>query len=434
MTLLPRKAQAMKLSKTITAFAESIADLKEVFKGNVGVIALSWFLFSLTGSLVNPFFAKYAKDLGASDLHVAVMRSLGMLALALSTIPGGLLTDYLGRVKVILIGTACISVAQFLYAVAPDWRFLTAIFVFDYAVHFYQPALTAIVMDSLQRGEEFKGFLGLNIVMAIPGLFMPVIGGVLYDTLGVTGIRLGFALQGIVSITVFVMRAKALKETFKPRDKDLGKIIFELSGYRAVLFRALKLYLFTSILWQVSLGVANTYLAIYVLDVLGLSKPMWGLLSAISTTGTICASLILLRTNPRPERAALYSAVVVSAVQITLALPYHVRHMTITTATLLAASLVMGLASNILNSALSTILTRTLPVEIRGRAIGIQRLLDNFGASAASLVAATLYLGVGYAESFLVSSTVGLLSSLYLYTILLRRWPKERERRLRLEE
>ncbi|MEM1858381.1 MAG: MFS transporter, partial [Desulfurococcaceae archaeon] len=100
----------MKLSKTITAFAESIADLKEVFKGNVGVIALSWFLFSLTGSLVNPFFAKYAKDLGASDLHVAVMRSLGMLALALSTIPGGLLTDYLGRVKVILIGTACISV------------------------------------------------------------------------------------------------------------------------------------------------------------------------------------------------------------------------------------------------------------------------------------------------------------------------------------
>lgn len=400
---------------------KSISDLREVFKGNVGVIALSWFLFSLTGSLVNPFFAKYAKDLGASDIDVAVMRSLGMLALALSTIPGGILTDYLGRVKVILIGTACISIAQFLYAIVPDWRFLAATYIFDMAVHFYQPALTAIVMDSLQRGGEFKGFLGLNTIMAIPGLFMPVIGGLLYDVLGVSGIRLGFTLQGIIAVIVFIMRVKALRETFKPSDRDLSKLVLELAGYRAVLLKALKLYVYTSILWQITLGVVNTYSAIYVLEVLKLSKPMWGFLNVVSTAGTITTSLLLLRASLKPEYLALYSAMAISTVQVVYALPYYAKSEVVSVIALLATSLVMGSASNALNSALSTVLTRTLPVEIRGRALGIQRLLDNFGASFASLVAASLYLGVGHAESFLLSTLIGLLSSLYLYVTLVKK-------------
>ncbi|MEM1803976.1 MAG: MFS transporter, partial [Desulfurococcaceae archaeon] len=129
----------------LKTLAEGARELRSVFRGNIGVMAISWFLFSLTGSLVNPFFAKYAKDLGASDYDIAVMRSIGMLAAALSLIVGGFLTDYLGRVKVILIGTGLVAVSQFLYAVAPDWRFLFAVYVFDLVSHFYQPALTAII-------------------------------------------------------------------------------------------------------------------------------------------------------------------------------------------------------------------------------------------------------------------------------------------------
>lgn len=409
------------LRKISVFFITSLEELRELFRGNIGVIALSWFLFSLTGSLVNPFFAKYAKDLGASDLDVAFMRSLGMLALALSLIPGGLLTDYLGRVKVILTGTACVSIAQFLYAIAPDWKILTVAFVFDYAVHFYQPALTAIVMDSLQRGKEFKGFLGLNIVMAIPGLFMPVIGGVLYDQLGVSGIRLGFAIQGLVAAIVFVMRARTLRETFKPRDKDLSKIIFDLSGYRGVLTRAIKLYIFTSILWQLANGVPGTYMALYVLEVLGLTKPMWGLLTVTSTAGTIIASLFFIKRSIVVEKTVFYTAIFISTSLSLLALPYYVNNIMFTFTFLLILSLVTSIASIMLSSSLSTIQTRILPQEIRGRAIAIQRLLDNIGASLASLVAAAIYVGIGYAEAFIISSIIGISASLYLYLILLRK-------------
>lgn len=399
---------------------EGLRELRLVFKGNVGVMALSWFLFSLTGSLVNPFFAKYARDLGATDYDVALMRSLGSLALALSLLPGGFLTDYVGRVKVILLGTALVAVSQYLYAVAPDWRFLLVVHVFDMASHFYQPALTAIVMDSLKRGEEFKGFLGLGVVTAIPGLFMPVVGGVLYDAIGVSGLRLGFVFQGTVAVVVFILRLKALRETFTPKDKDLGRLILELAGYRGVLYRVAKVYVFTALLWQIAMGVPGTYGSLYALEVLNISKPVWGIVSSVSTLGTILASLVLLKRVNRYTRATISSALVVTVCTGGMALLYYINSQLVRVGVLIALSLASGIASQVLSSSLSSILTRILPTEVRGRAVGIQRLLENVGVSIASMVAATLYVTLGRAEAFIVSSVLGALSVVYLYKVLTR--------------
>jgi|GEM_PF-5614935 len=87
-----------------------------------------------------------------------------MLVLALSLVLGGLLADYIGGAKTTIIGTACVTVSQFLYAVAPDWIVLFYIYILNQISHFYQPALTAIVMDSIPRGREFKGSVSFNIL------------------------------------------------------------------------------------------------------------------------------------------------------------------------------------------------------------------------------------------------------------------------------
>lgn len=405
----------------IANLRDSIRELAVIFRGNVGVIAISWLLFSITGALVNPFFAKYAKDLGASDYDVAVIRSLGMLALALSLVPGGLITDYFGRVKPILVGTGLVALSQFLYAVAPDWRVLMVVYVVDMASHFYQPALTAIIMDSLQHGVEFKGFLGLNIVSMIPGLFMPIVGGFLYEIVGVSGIRIGFALQGIVATVVLILRIKALKETFRPLNKDFSKLVLELAGYRGVLSRALKLYVYTSILLQLALGVPNTYMALYAMDVLGLSKPLWGVLSAASTLGSMLALLALIsKRNVSRGRLALAGSATASLSLVLAALAYYVNSSWTRFALLFACSTALGISLNVVQASISATLTQILPVEVRGRATGIQRLLDNVGAAASSYIAAHLYTRLGHVESFITSSSIGLVATAYLYTVLAR--------------
>lgn len=188
-------------------------DLLGVLRGNVLVMAISWFLYGLSGALVQPFFSLYAKSLGAGDFEIALVKSIGMVALGLFTILGGVLTDRVGRVRIILAGTLFVSLVQFAYAFAQSWNQLAIIWVIDEAVHFYQPALTAIVMDSLPSRKELKGFIALNVFPSIPWLFMPVVGGKLYDVYGVQGIRYGFILSGTLSLIVLFLRARSLSET-----------------------------------------------------------------------------------------------------------------------------------------------------------------------------------------------------------------------------
>ncbi|MEM1718176.1 MAG: MFS transporter [Thermosphaera sp.] len=396
---------------------EYIEEVRATLAGNVGVMALSWFLFALSGALVQPFFSIYAKELGASDFELAFIRTLGMLSLGLSLIPGGLITDYIGRVKTIMIGTVGITIVQFLYAIARDWREFAVIWVLDSALHFYQPALSAIVMDSLPRGRTFKGFVFLNIVPSIPWLFMPIVGGTLYENLGIIGIRIGFVFSGIISLVVLILRMKGFRETFTKQDKDFSKLIFELSGYRPILLKALRYYIFTAILWQLSMSVLNTYGAIYAVEVLGISKPQWGVVNSISTLASITGSLLIFKRAVSEVRNStiLFSTLASTAVAI-LSIPFFFRMEALLV--ILLGNVIISISNNIISAAVSSQLTSILPQQIRGRAISIQRIMENVGAAASSLIAGYLYVNLLPGYALLTCSIIGIFSTVYLMKIL----------------
>ncbi len=390
------------------------SDINEILTGNVRIMALSWFLFALSGALVQPFFTKYAKDLGATDLDVARMRMVAMLALSLSLIPGGFLTDTIGRVKTILIGTLGISIIQFAYAMATDWRIFAVIWVIDFAFHFYQPALNAIVMDSLPKEKTFNGFLILNIFPNVPYLFMPIVGGYLYDHYGVVGVRISFVLSGVISLIVFVLRMRGFQETFMGINKDFSKTIIELTGYIPILKKSLKIFFFTSILFQLTNSVINTYGAIYGIEVLGFNKTTWGFISSVSNVGGILSLLILFRLNIRnPKNVLMLSIGAISVSLFMMSIPYYME--TPKLPIVLAALFIINLSSNIVNSSISTLLTRLIPQEIRGRTMSIKGSLDNAGASLASIVAGYIYSSLNPGEAFLITSAIGLVGLFYLY-------------------
>lgn len=392
-------------------------DANKILTGNVKIMAFSWFLFALSGAIVNPFFAKYAKDLGATDLDVARMRMVAMLALSLSLIPGGFLTDTIGRVKTILIGTLGISVVQFAYAMATDWKIFAVIWVIDYALHFYRPALNAIVMDSLPKEKTFNGFLILNIFPAIPYLFMPLVGGYLYDNYGITGVRVGFIISGVISLFVFFLRMKGFQETFIGINKDFSKTVIELTGYKPIIKKSLKIFVFTSLLFQLTNSVINTYGAIYSIEILGFTKTTWGLTSSISHIGGILSLLILFQLNVKnPKKILLLSVGAISISIFLISVPYYTR--TPGFPVVLIALFTLNLANNIVNSSISTLLTRLIPPEIRGRTMSIKGSLDNAGASLASIFAGYVYSFLNPGQAFIITSIIGLCSLFYLFVIL----------------
>ena len=128
-----------------------------VLKGNVGVMVITWILFGIGWATVMPYFSLYIKLLGGGDFEVSLVRSLGVLGAVLMTIPGGYLTDKLGRRRIIIPMTWIITLITFLYAIVPNWTVLLILWFIDSALRFYRPALMTIIIDSLPPHMRARG-------------------------------------------------------------------------------------------------------------------------------------------------------------------------------------------------------------------------------------------------------------------------------------
>lgn len=392
-------------------------ELKSILSGNVGIMALSWFLFSLSSALVQPFFTLYARELGADNFSIAVVRSLGMIALAIALIPGGLLTDYVGRVKLIIIGTLGVTIAQFAYACVRSWSELAVVWVLDEVIHFYQPALTAIVMDSLPKDKTLKGFLLLQAFPSIPWLFMPAVGGYLYEVYGVLGIRFGFVISGVISALVTLLRLKGFKETLTMRnERNFSYIIKDFLNHSQELKKAFKIYVYTAFLSPLTMGVFNTYGSIYAVTVLGVGKAEWGVVSSLAMLTAILTSLSLTLTPIKNYlKLLVIGSSLIASAQVIATLPIVLNVNSFLT--ILTTAIAVQAGVTLLNPTISSILTKILQLEIRGRAVGIQRALETLGGALGSFVAGVIYTSLGPANSLLISALFGLISLIYLVFI-----------------
>ncbi|MEM0296579.1 MAG: MFS transporter [Zestosphaera sp.] len=397
-----------------------MGEFREVLKGNVGVMALSWFLFSLSGALVQPFFTLYAKNLGADDLSIAMIKSAGLLALSVALIPGGILTDYVGRVKMIVVGTAGITIVQFLYALANNWSTLAVVWILDEVLHFYQPALSAIVMDSLPKDRTLKGFIALQAFPNLPWLFMPLVGGYLYDKYGLMGIRVGFVLSGVLSGMVTFLRLKGFKETYSYRQVNAGlsELPRVLANNKSKVRRAFMVYTYSALLLPVATGVSNTYSSIYVVNLLGLSKTDLGSATSIAIAFSIAVSLTLAPSKQLESKLlklGVAGTLFLALSQAVLGIAGLIKTQPFP-AVVLAFTL-SQVGTTLANPVVSTLLTRALPIEMRGTMTGVQRTLETFGGSLGAFVAGALYLILGPQNSLLLSFLLGLIATYYLLMV-----------------
>ena len=216
----------------------------------------------------------------------------------------------------------------------------------------------------------------------------------------------------MISIIVAFLRIKALRETYSPHNKDLSGIVLELAGYRPVLHKAVKFYVYTAIFSQLTVGVINTFGAIYAVNSLGMNAFNWGVATTLGSASSILASLILSAKMSLPDKKTmLASSSLIALAQLFYAIPYFNRA---TIPLVYLATIISSIGGAIVGSSISSILTHVLPTELRGRATGIQRTLETLGSALASYVAGLMYAYLGPFTSFIVSFIIGLASTIYL--------------------
>ncbi|MGQ9506906.1 MAG: MFS transporter [Candidatus Bathycorpusculaceae bacterium] len=256
--------------------------------GNYQVLVISWIIMDLAMEMPVPNFQLYVQDvLGGKDFPLAlgIIGLANWVAMAIVAFPGGYLADKYGRRKLITTMTFVMALSNLFFAFAPSWHFILIGTIVHSLCLIYQPALFAMVQDSLP--PERRG-MGSSIIQLIHGTFNtpgPAIAGLLLLVFGLEmSMRIIYVIVTILYAIAAIWRIK-LKETLT--NGEPIRFRYFISSYPKAVKESFKVWKIVprSMLWLFSVqtlvmfGMSLTHVmnAIYATETLGIPKEQWWL-------------------------------------------------------------------------------------------------------------------------------------------------------------
>lgn len=189
------------------------------FRGNYLILIISWILMDFAGELPGTYYSDYVIQVGGSATILGVILMASMLTLAAVQFPGGYLADKYGRRWLVSTLTFGVALSYIFYAVAPNWHFILIGAVVQNLCLLYQPALMAMMADSLSPEKRGMGFSILNLIMSVSTTPAPAIALLLVATYGSEmGMRIAYTIVTVFFFAAAVVRLK-LKESLKSAER-----------------------------------------------------------------------------------------------------------------------------------------------------------------------------------------------------------------------
>jgi DHA1 family bicyclomycin/chloramphenicol resistance-like MFS transporter len=177
----------------------------------VGLLAASAALGPLSMQIFLPSLPAIQESFAVSPGTAQMTLSVSMIAIALSTLAYGPLSDRYGRRPVMLVGLLIFVAGTLICILAPTIWVLIAGRIVQAAGGAVGMVLSrAIVRDIYGPAEAAKVIATLTMVMVSAPMVAPAIGGVLQDLFDW---RSTFVFAGIVSLIVFALIIRDLEET-----------------------------------------------------------------------------------------------------------------------------------------------------------------------------------------------------------------------------
>jgi MFS family permease len=228
-------------------------------------------------------FQFYVEALGGSSVSLGIIGLANFVAMASVAFPGGYLADKYGRRWLIKTMTFGMALSFLFFALAPTWHFILLGAIVSSLCLIYQPALFAMVQDSLP--PERRG-MGSSIIQLIHGTFNtpgPVIAAFLFLQFGkVLGMRIIYLLMTSLYVAAAVLRLR-LKETVT--NGEPIRFRYFISSYPKAITESFRVWRVVprTVLWlfcirtlvMFGMSLTNVINALYARDILGIPEEQW---------------------------------------------------------------------------------------------------------------------------------------------------------------
>jgi len=378
-----------------------IPKLREEFyfiRGNYLIIVMSWILIDFAMELQATYYGPFVLyDLGATETILGLIGFVSLIGLALVQFPGGYLADKYGRRWLISTLTFGVALSYIFYMLAPSWHWILVGALFGNFCCFYMPALDAMLADSTPSERRGMGFSIISLITKVASTPAPIFAGLLVAVFArANGMRIAYAMVIILFLIAATLRFK-LKETVaqpgKIRFRDLlnsyPRALKESVGVWKTLPHSMFYLFFVNLTVTFAVSLGWLYYAVYAIEgsrsVLFVSEFDWALAST-----------------------AIFVAMIVSAIpigkfidKIGRKIPLLVSYVILFPAVLLfvygdlfrlfIALPLIGIGDVLFFSALASLQTDLVPLEKRGKVIGLTNFTTFIVSAIGQLIGGILY-------------------------------------------
>jgi MFS family permease len=397
-------------------------------KGNYAVLITSWIIIDFASELPATYFGLYVLGLGATETILGVIGLSQFLALASMQFPGGYLADKYGRKWLISTMTFGVALSFILYAIAPSWPFvLLGIVLMSIFNSTYQPALNAMISDSLPSERRGMGFSIVSLIASVSTTPSPAVAGLLRAQFGlIEGMRIAYGIVVAMFLGAACLRFFKLKETVQSTIKPRLNEIFHsyptamkesFAVWKKVPREMLYLFLSFSII-TFGFAATNLFLVVYATKVLLIDEVAWAFLIAIIPVTTIVLALPVGKFVDKIRRKIpLITAMLMFGLAIGVFVYGDLSRVVITL-------ILFGAGQVMLNASFGALQTDLTPREQRGKVNGFVNFANYIFMAAGSFLGGYLYEHVSPQTPFLLAMAT-VLPSVLLTLVLVKE--KQRE-------
>jgi len=252
----------------------------------VALFMLAMILANISTRMETPLLPLYIRNLGASVEQVGVFFTLSMVIPLVLQIFGGWISDVIGHLRAIAIGSVAGLLGYFLLPFAPSWQWaLVAIIGTSVAGAFVSPSFRAFLAEQSSEADRGKVYGLLQTIFGIVNIVGPLLGGWMADRFGFQGMLLAVAGFYTIATIIRVSMSRSVRSLSENGDArlSLSRLKSNLSSMIA-LATAGGLMTWIVIfdgLQDFSFRLSDQFYPIYLRDLMGYTTTQIGVLNSI---------------------------------------------------------------------------------------------------------------------------------------------------------
>jgi MFS family permease len=244
------------------------AGKKPLLNGMLLLFLLAMILANMGGNMYMPLLSLYIKDLGASVDQIGMFFTLSQIIPLALQIMGGWISDVLGRLRAIAIGSVVGVFTYVALIAAPTWQWLLLAMAFSAITGaLVGPSFDAFIAEHSSEDNRAKMFGVTQALYGIVGVAGPVLGGWLVD---LYGFKKMLMVAGGLYVMATILRVSMAREAARNGESKPGKLSFSsLKNNLSTMFGLLASggvitwILITDGVRDISFGLSMNFLPVY---------------------------------------------------------------------------------------------------------------------------------------------------------------------------